>query len=383
MSDTTIATPPIRLGMVGGGQGAFIGAVHRLAFRMDGQYQLVAGAFSSTPEKSLASGLELGIEESRCYPDFKTMAIAEKKRPDGIEAVVIVTPNHMHFEPIKTFLEAGIHVFCDKPITATLAEAEQLQSVVENASVYFVLTHNYTANPLMRQARAMVQNGDLGDIRVLQGEYVQGWLSTEFEKENKQAAWRTDPKQAGAGAIGDIGSHTYQLLCYVSGLHVTGLHANLTSFVAGRQVDDDAQVLLEFSKGAKGMLWATQVVESGENALKMRIAGTKGALEWEQENPNIMWFTPAGKPKQVLTRAGAGADDASNAVIRTPSGHPEGYLEAFANLYNDMAPLLKTARSGNKMPVPDYMPGYGDGLAGMRFIDACIKSSQSKQWIYF
>ncbi len=382
MSDTTTTKPPIRLGMVGGGQGAFIGGVHRIAFRMDGQYELVAGSFSSTAEKSLASGLEIGIEKSRCYPDFKTMAIAEKERADGIEAVVIVTPNHMHFEPIKTFLEAGIHVFCDKPITASLVQAQELQSIVKKSSAYFVLTHNYTANPLMRQARAMVQNGDLGDIRVLQGEYVQGWLSTAFEKENKQAQWRTDPKRAGAGAIGDIGSHTHQLLCYVSGLHVTGLHANLTSFVDGRQVDDDAQVLMEFSNGAKGMLWATQVVESGENALKIRIAGTKGALEWEQENPNVMWFSPMGKPKQILTRAGAGADDASNAVIRTPSGHPEGYLEAFANLYNDMAPLIKNARDGDTISIPDNIPTYEDGLAGMQFIDACIKSSKSKQWIY-
>lgn len=375
-----INTKPIRLGMVGGGQGAFIGGVHRLATRLDGNYRLVAGAFSSTPEKSMASGLELGVDHDRCYPDFQTMAEMESRHPDGIEVVSIVTPNHMHAEPIKVFLERGIHVFCDKPMTATLADAQSLQSVIEQSNAHFVLTHNYSANALIRQARQMVMSGELGDIRVIQGEYAQGWLAQPQTADNKQAAWRTDPKKAGAGAIGDIGSHIFQLMGYVSGLNATKLYANLTSFVDGRSVDDDAQILLEYEHGAKGMLWASQIAEGCENRLKLGIYGTKGSLEWEQENPNQMWFSPAGATKQLLTRAGAGSLNVGNDVTRIPPGHPEGYLEAFANIYNDMASVIKSERNGKKIPLPDTIPSYDDGLKGMQFIDACQKSNQSRTW---
>ena len=381
MVQNTTDNRPIRLGMVGGGRGAFIGAIHRLASRLDGHYQLVAGAFSATPEKSVQSGLELGIEADRCYTDFTTMAQVESARDDSIEAVIIVTPNHMHFDPIKTFLQAHIHVFCDKPMTATLQQAQALQSVIDNTQAYFVLTHNYSANALIRQARAMVKNGDLGTIRIVQAEYIQGWLAQQTDIQNKQALWRTDPAQSGAGAIGDIGSHTHQLMCYVSGLQVSRLYANLTSFVTNRRVDDDAQVLLEFCNGAKGMLWATQVAEGYENDLKIRICGTKGSIEWEQQHPNHMWYYPIGAPKQLLTRAGMGATPENMAISRTPAGHPEGYLEAFANIYRDMAPIIKKARTGKTLPIPSYIPNFNTGLNGMQFIYACQHSSKTNQWV--
>ena len=372
---------PIRLGMVGGGQGAFIGAVHRMVACLDGHYEFVAGALSSTPEKSIASGLELGFDKERCYPDFKTMAEKESKRPDGIEAVVIVTPNVWHFEPTKTFLEAGIHVFCDKPLTSTLADAQALKSVVDKAHVHLVITHNYTANPLIRQARQMIADGDLGDILIVRGEYAQGWLARPPAPDNKKAAWRIDPKQAGGGAIGDIGTHVFQLMEYVSGLTATQMCTNLSSFGDGHSIDDNAQVLLEYNNGARGTLWASQVAIGCENDLKLGVYGTHGTLEWEQEDPNKMWFSRIGEPKQLLTRGGKGSLDVANAITRVPAGHPEGYLEAFANIYTDMAPVIKAGREGKKSPMPPQIPNYQDGLRGMQFIDACQRSSNSRTWV--
>ena len=325
---------PIRLGMVGGGQGAFIGGVHRIAARMDGEFVLVAGALSSEPARARASAAEIGLDPDRSYGSFAEMAKAEARRPDGIEAVAIVTPNHMHWPAAKAFLEVGIHVICDKPLTSNLADAKKLKALVERTGRLFVLTHNYTGYPMVRQAREMVQSGKLGEIRVVQAEYPQDWLTTKLEDTgSKQASWRVDPKKSGAGgATGDIGTHAYTLARFVSGLELDSLAADLDAFVPGRQLDDNAHVMLRFKGGAKGMIWASQVAPGNENGLKLRVFGTKGGLEWVQADPNYLWFTPFGEPKRLLTRAGAGAGPAAARVSRVPSGHPEGYLEGFANI---------------------------------------------------
>ena len=368
----------IRLGMVGGGQGAFIGAVHRLAARMDDQYEFVAGALSSDAARSKASGEELGLAPDRIYGDFRDMAKAEAKRADGIEAVSIVTPNHMHFPAAKAFIEAGIHVVCDKPLSLNLKEALALEKLlVKNKNVIFALTHNYSGYPMIRHARAMVATGELGDIRVVQGEYPQDWLTTDLEKSGqKQAAWRTDPTKTGAGGcVGDIGTHTYQLGCFVSGLKLDELSADLTTFVKGRRVDDNVHVMLRYKGGAKGMIWASQVAPGHENGLKIRVYGTKGGLEWVQADPNYLWYTPFGEPKRLITRGGAGSNAAAARVTRVPPGHPEGYLEGFANIYTEVARAIKAKREGKKPDKDVQFPGIEDGVAGMAFIEACVKSS--------
>jgi predicted dehydrogenase len=368
----------IRLGMVGGGQGAFIGAVHRLAARMDDQYEFVAGALSSDAARSKASGEELGLAADRIYTDFREMAKAEAKRKDGIEAVSIVTPNHMHFPAAKAFIEAGIHVVCDKPLSLNLKEALALEKLLaKNKDIIFALTHNYSGYPMIRHARAMVAAGELGNIRVVQGEYPQDWLTTDLEKSGqKQAAWRTDPAKTGAGGcVGDIGTHTYQLGCFVSGLKLDELSADLTTFVKGRRVDDNVHVMLRYKGGAKGMIWASQVAPGHENGLKIRVYGTKGGLEWVQADPNYLWYTPFGEPKRLITRGGAGANAAAGRVTRVPPGHPEGYLEGFANIYTEVARAIKARRSGKKVDKDVQFPGIEDGVAGMAFIEACVKSS--------
>lgn len=370
---------PIRLGMVGGGQGAFIGGVHRIAARMDGEFQLVAGALSADPEKAKASGLELGLDPERTYGSFQEMAKAEAKRPDGIEAAAIVTPNHMHYPAAKAFLEAGIHVICDKPLTSNLADARKLAALVEKAGRVFVLTHNYTGYPMMRQAREMIADGQLGDIRVVQAEYAQDWLTEPLEKTGqKQAAWRVDPKQSGVGgSTGDIGTHAYNLLRFVSGLELDSLAADLDAFVPGRLLDDNAHVMLRFRGGAKGMIWASQVAPGNENGLKLRVYGTKGGLEWAQADPNYLWYTPYGQPKQLLTRAGAGAGPAAGRVTRVPSGHPEGYLEGFANIYQEAARAIRAARkNGGRLPKDVLYPTVQDGVEGVAFVEACVRSSK-------
>jgi len=372
------AEGPIRLGMVGGGQGAFIGAVHRIAARLDGEFQLVAGALSSNPERAKASAAELGLAPDRSYGSFQEMAKAEAKRPDGIEAVAIVTPNHMHFPPAKAFLEAGIHVICDKPLTSTLADAKKLAALVEKSGKVFVLTHNYTGYPMIRQAREMVEKGVLGKIRVVQAEYPQDWLTTNIEQTGqKQAAWRTDPKQSGVGgSTGDIGTHAYNLARFVSKLELDSLAADLDSFVEGRALDDNANVLLRFRGGAKGMIWASQVAPGNENGLKLRVYGEKGGLEWTQADPNYLWYTPFGEPKRLLTRAGAGAGAAAGRMTRVPSGHPEGYLEGFANIYAEAARAIRAARKkGGKLPKDVIYPTVEDGVEGVAFVEACVKSS--------
>ena len=369
----------IRLGMVGGGHGAFIGAVHRIAARIDDEFELLAGALASDPIRAKASAAELGIASDRAYGSFEEMAEAEAVRADGIEAVSIVTPNHMHGPVARAFLKAGIHVICDKPLTTTVAEAEELVELVRKAGKVFVVTHNYTGYPMVRQARAMVANGDLGEIRLVRAEYLQDWLTEPLEASgHKQAAWRTDPSRSGAGGcIGDIGTHAYNLACFVTGLQLDELLAQLSTFVGGRRLDDDVQILLKWKGGAKGMLWASQVAVGNENGLTLRVYGTKGGLEWAQENPNHLWFTPYGQPKQLLTRGGAGALGDAARVTRVPSGHPEGYLEGFATIYAEAACAIR-ARQAGKTPDPAVVfPTIADGLAGVKFIEAAVSSSAS------
>jgi predicted dehydrogenase len=374
----TDATSRIRLGMVGGGQGAFIGAVHRIAARMDDNYELVAGALSSDPKRAKASGRELGLADDRNYGSYEEMARAEAKRTDGIEAVSIVTPNNSHYPIAKAFLTAGIHVICDKPMTTTLADAKKLAALVARTGKIFALTHNYSGYPMVRQARDMVAKGELGDIRVVQVEYPQDWLTEPLERTGqKQADWRTDPARSGAGgAVGDIGTHAYQLASFVSGLELDALAAELTTFIKGRKLDDHVQVMLRFKNGARGMLWASQVAVGNENALKLRVYGSKGGIEWKQENPNYLWFTPFGQPARLLTRGGSGAAPVAARVTRVPSGHPEGYLEGFANIYTEAARAIRAARTGAKPDKAVTFPGIDDGVKGMAFIEACLQSSK-------
>lgn len=368
----------IRLGMVGGGQGAFIGGVHRMAARLDDGYTLVAGALSSDPARAAASAAELHIAPERSYADFAAMAQAERARPEGIDVVAIVTPNHLHAPVAVAFLEAGIHVICDKPLTATLADAKVLVDTVRRSDCLFALTHNYSGYPMVRQARAMVAAGELGEIRVIQVEYPQDWLSTKLEDSGqKQAAWRVDPARAGAGgSLGDIGSHAEHLARYVTGLQLTEVCADVSTFVDGRRLDDNAHVMLRYANGARGMLWCSQVAPGNENNLKLRVYGSKAGLEFHQENPSQLWFTPLGETPRLLTRAGAGAGPAASHASRVPAGHPEGYLEGFAQLYRDVAEQLHARWQGRSPdPLACTVPGVEDGLRGMQFILAAIVSN--------
>lgn len=369
----------IRLGMVGGGNDAFIGAVHRIAARIDDRFELVAGALSSTPEKSRASGEALGLP--RVYDDFKSMAIREARLKAGIEAVSIVTPNHVHYAAAREFLKRGIHVICDKPLTSTLPDARKLVKAAEASGAIFVLTHNYTGYPMVRQARQMVANGDIGRIRVVQVEYPQDWLSVE--QDFKQAEWRTDPARSGVGgSTGDIGTHAFNLACFVTGLEVESLAADIQAFVPGRPVDDNAHVMLRFEGGARGMLWASQVAPGNENALRIRVYGESGGLEWAQEDPNHLWHTPFGEPKRLITRNGAGSGEASARMSRIPPGHPEGYLEGFANIYSEAAAAIIAARTGEAPPADVIYPTVYDGLKGVQFVSACVTSSKrNAAWV--
>jgi predicted dehydrogenase len=369
-------SPRIRLGMVGGGRGAFIGAVHRIASRIDDQYELVAGAFSSDPDRSAASAADLGV--ARAYGSFEEMAAKEARRKDGIEAVAIVTPNHMHAPAALAFLKRGIHVICDKPLTATLPEAKKLAKAAEASGLIFALTHNYTGYPMIRQAKAMVEAGELGDLRLVNVEYAQDWLAEPLENSGqKQADWRTDPARSGAGgSTGDIGTHAFNLANFVTGLTLDTLAADLQSFVPGRRVDDNAHVLMRYTSGARGMLWCSQVASGQENGLRLRVYGTKAGLEWEQENPNYLWVTPLGKPRYRLTRGGPGTGDAAARLTRIPSGHPEGYLEGFANIYAEAARAIIARRDGSALDGAVTFPGLKEGLEGVAFVDACVRSSR-------
>lgn len=370
----------IRLGMVGGGQGAFIGAVHRTAARLDDRYELVAGAFSSDPARARASAEELHVAPDRAYDSWREMAAREAARPDGVEVVAVVTPNHVHAEPAIAFLDAGVHVICDKPLAHAMEAARALERAAKASRALFMLTHNYTGYPMVRQARAMVAEGAVGEVRIVQVEYPQEWLTTPLESTGqKQAAWRTDPARSGpVGSVGDIGTHAFNLAEFVTGLQVESLAADLSAFVPGRRLDDNAHMLLRFAGGARGMLWCSQVAPGNGNALRLRVYGARGGLEWAQERPESLLHTPFGAAPQVVRRAGPGATAAATHATRLPSGHPEGYLEAFAQLYRDFAEQVTAAREGRAAnPACLAVPGIEEGTRGMRFIAAAAFSSQA------
>jgi predicted dehydrogenase len=369
------------MGMVGGGRGAFIGGVHRMAAALDGQIELVCGAFSSNPEKSKASAEDFFIAPERAYGSFEEMIKAEKQLPEDVrmDFVSIVTPNHLHFAPAKMALENGFHVVCDKPVTFTLAEAKELEKLVEETGLIFALTHNYTGYPMVKQAKAMIKNGEIGAIRKVVVEYPQGWLATKIEDSGqKQASWRTDPTKSGAsGCMGDIGSHAENLAEYITGLKIKELCADLTTFVDGRLLDDDGNVLLRFEGGAKGILHASQISVGEENDLNIRIYGTKGGLQWHQMEPNTLLVKWMDKPTQVY-RTGVGTlSPEANAHARIPAGHPEGYLEAFANIYRNVAYCIQARLKGEEVEaIYSDFPTVSDGVRGMEFIEKLVESSQ-------
>jgi predicted dehydrogenase len=373
----------IRYGMVGGGRGAFIGAVHRIAAAMDQQVELVCGAFSSDPARSKASGADFFLPANRCYGTFEEMIKAEAKLPLGerMDFISIVTPNHMHFPPAKMALEHGFHVLSDKPATFSLAQAKKLAEIVKKTGQLYGLTHNYTGYPLVKQAREMVASGVLGKIRKVVVEYPQGWLATRLEaSDQKQAAWRTDPKRSGAaGCIGDIGTHAENLAEYITGLQISELAADLTAFVKGRKLDDDGNVLLRFKGGAKGVLHASQISVGEENNLNIRVYGEKGGLEWHQKEPNTLLVKWLDQPMQVYRTANGYLGKAALAAGRTPPSHPEGYLEAFANIYRNFATTIRARLDGKKLPKGDLAldyPKIEDGIRGMAFIEAVVASSK-------
>ncbi|MCM8531318.1 MAG: Gfo/Idh/MocA family oxidoreductase [Lentisphaeraceae bacterium] len=377
-----MAQRKIRMGMVGGGRGAFIGAVHRIAAAIDQQIELVCGAFSSTPEKSKASGEDFFLPPERCYGTFQEMIETEKTLPEGerMDFIAIVTPNHMHFPPAKMALENGFHVLSDKPACFNTAEVKELAEIVKSSGKLYGLTHNYPGYPMVKQARDMVKNGKLGKIRKVIVEYPQGWLATKVEdSEQKQASWRTDPTKSGAGGcIGDIGTHAENLAEYITGLEIKELAADITAFVDGRLLDDDCNVLLRFDNGAKGILHSSQISVGEENNLNIRVFGEKGGLEWHQKEPNTMLVKWLEDPMQVY-RTGMGyMSDAAQSATRTPPGHPEGYLEAFANVYKNFASHIRAVEAGETPDEAalDY-PRIEDGVRGMAFIDAVVDSSKN------
>ena len=365
--------------MVGGGRGAFIGAVHRMAAALDGHMELVCGAFSGTPEKSKASGEDLYLPSDRCYADYGEMFRTEAALPEDerMDVVAIVTPNHLHFDPAMQALEAGFHVICDKPLCLTLSEARQLEKKVRESGSLFALTHNYTGYPMVKQARRMIADGLLGNIRRVVVEYSQGWLSTRLEVgHHKQAAWRTDPGLAGAaGAMGDIGTHAENLISYVTGLKISRLCADLHTHVEGRKLDDDGSVLLHFSNGARGILCASQISSGEENNLSIRVYGETGGIAWEQMEPNTLTVMWRDKPAEIYRTGGDHLFPEAKQHTRLPAGHPEGYIEAFANIYRNVAFTIQ-ARLEAKDVDPVFMdfPGIEDGVRGMEFIDAVVRS---------
>jgi predicted dehydrogenase len=374
-------TRRLRLGMVGGGEGAFIGAVHRMAARIDDRFELVAGALSSDPQRAAASAAMIGLPRS--YGDFRDMALAEAAREDGIDAVAIVTPNHLHASVATAFLEAGIHVICDKPLAVSLDEGEALARLAREKKLVFAVTYTYSGYPLVRHARSLVEQGMLGEIRVVNVEYAQDWLSLPVEHEsNRQAEWRTNPALAGpAGCLGDIGTHAYQLAGFVTGLTPSEVSAEVSTFVENRRIDDHVQAMLRYPNGVRGVLWVSQVAAGEENALRLRVYGTKAGLSFEQQNPNELWVTPLGGAAQRITRGRVGSAEALHAT-RVPAGHPEGYLEAFAQLYADAAAQIEASMNGSAAP-PEaaLLTTVDDGVAGLRFIEAVLKSSGANgQW---
>lgn len=381
-------TQKLKMGMVGGGRDAFIGAVHRMAARLDGRIELVAGAFSSDAAKSRASGEDLGLDPSRVYPDYETMAAAEAKLPESerIDFVSIVTPNHVHFPPAKTFLEAGFHVVCDKPMTYDLAEAKALRDLVKSTGKVFALTHNYTGYPMVKEARELVRNGDLGKILKVVAEYPQGWLIQPIDAEGqKQAAWRTDPSKTGASScIGDIGTHAENLGRYITGLEIDELCADFTTFVPGRRLEDDGNLLLRYQGGARGVLYASQVSVGEENNLSVRVYGTKASLEWHQEHPNELTVKYPDAPRKIYRRGNGYVSDIAKRFTRLPFGHPEAFIEAFANVYLEAARAIEAVKEGKSIPADVDYPTVEDGVLGMAFIATAVASAQNgSTWTKF
>lgn len=379
--------PPrrLRLGMVGGGDGAFIGAVHRIAARLDDCYELAAGALSGDPARAAASGAAIRLDPARCYTDYREMSRLEAARPDGIDVVAIVTPNHLHAPVATAFLEAGIHVICDKPLGISLLEGEALAALARARNRVFALTHTYTGYPMVRHARELVANGAIGAVRLVHVEYAQDWMA---DAANQDAAfqagnWHNDPRRAGpTGCTGDIGTHAFQLAGFVAGIQPSELLAELHAFTPDRVLDDHVQVMLRYPNGARGMLWSSQMATGCENALKLRVFGSKASLAFEQENPNQLWLTPQGGCAQRITRGRAGGMAAGHAT-RIPSGHPEGYLEAFAQLYRDAAAQIHAVEAGQPLPeAAASLPTVDDGVAGLRFIDAVLAShGAGSRWV--
>jgi len=371
----------LRYGMVGGGRNAFIGAVHRFAARLDDGYELVAGALSADADNARASGTELGLAANRTYASYAEMASREAARPDGMEAVVIVTPNHLHHPVAKAFLQAGIDVICDKPLSVSVAEADELVALQQSTGLVFAVTLNNTGYAMVRQAREMIAAGDLGTLRVVHAAYIQDWLTLPIDRDgHKQAEWRTDPARAGASAcLADIGVHAHNLAGFITGLDVAAVAADLTTFVPGRRLDDNAHVLLRYQGGARGVLMASQVAPGNLNSLSVKVYGDKAGLEWFGETPEVLHFSPYGEPTRTIVRGGPGTTAAAARVSRMPAGHPEGYIEGFANLYRDAATLIRARRAGG---VPDpavaaTVPTVHDGAKSMRFIEAAVASNRA------
>lgn len=373
----------IKLGMVGGGEGAFIGEVHRIAARMDERFHLCAGALCSDPERSLKSALDLGLPEDRSYSDYKEMAISESQRDDGINFVSIVTPNHLHHPIAKAFLEVGINVICDKPMTMNSEEAQELIDISESSDLIFAVTYNYSGYPLIREAREIIKKGELGSIRIIKVEYIQDWLTEPIEKTGqKQASWRVDPKKSGiGGSIGDIGTHAFHLAHFVTQQLPNKISADLSCFVEGRELDDNAHILMRYESGAKGMIWSSQVAPGNENNLKIQIYGEKGGLIWQQENPNELILNLLNQPSRRLTRGSSFVGDQSARLTRIPAGHPEGYLEGFANIYREVADEFSAKISGKPISKDILYPTSKEGLYGVSFIEAAIESnSKDSVW---
>lgn len=375
----------LRYGMIGGGPGAFIGDVHRKAAAFDGLATLVAGSFSSSFDKTKETGKELGLDESRLYASYEEMAEREAAREDGIDFVSIVTPNHLHHRIAKAFLEKGIHVICDKPLTTSLADAEELQKLAKQKGLLFAVTYTYTGYPLVKHARELIKEGKLGEIRFVNAEYAQDWLSTPAENEGlKQAEWRTDPKRTGiANAVGDIGTHVENMVSYLTGLKISRLSARLDSFVSGRTLDDNATIMVEYEGGAKGLYWVSQIAIGHDNGLRVRVFGSKAAIEFIQEEPNHLKVSWLGGPDHILSRGRDAVSDHVGGYQRVPAGHPEGFFEAFSNIYRTFSEGVAAAKSGKKVSDDDFdYTGVAYGVDGVRFIERCVESSKAgAKWI--
>jgi len=380
-------SPKPTYGMVGGGQGAFIGEVHRKAIAMDGKADLAAGCFSKDFENTKKTGQALGLESSRMYPTFQDMFEKENQRKDSMDFVVIVTPNNTHFPMAKSALEQGFHVVCDKPLTVTSRESEELVKLSQEKDLLFCVTYTYTGYPMVKQIKKMIANQELGDIRFINAEYPQEWLATPLEKTGqKQSLWRTDPEQSGASnCVGDIGSHIENMVSYMTGLNITSLCARLDTFVKGRPLDDNASILLEYDQGAKGLYWSSQIAVGHDNGLRVRIYGSKGSVEWFQENPNRCRVSFLDKPTEILSRGRDQMYPAAEKSSRVPAGHPEGYFEAFANIYSHFISILTQKNKGEPVSQKDIdYPGVNQGLQGVKFIEKCVESSQKGAvWVDF